>query len=114
VIQKDIEPKYSSCEIENLFFHNKKLLNFSDTAALMSNLDLILTVDTAVGHLAGALGLNTILLIPDPPDFMSLTNTISSPWYPNTSMLRQSSRGQWALEDIKLAISSVIANKLEE
>ena len=111
VIQKDIEPKYSSCEVENLFFHNKKLLNFSDTAALMSNLDLILTVDTAVGHLAGALGLNTILLIPDPPDFMSLTNTISSPWYPNTSMLRQSSRGQWALGDIKLAIKDFFCSR---
>ena len=111
VLQKEIGQQYSSYTVENLFFHNKKLLNFSDTAALMLNLDLILTVDTAVGHLAGALGLNTILLIPDPPDFMSLTDTVVSPWYPNSSLLRQSSRGLWVLEDIKLAIKQFIFNQ---
>lgn len=110
-IQKNTS-KLPSSVTGKLFVHDVKLQNFSDTAALMSNLDLILTIDTAVGHLAGALGLNTILLIPDPPDFMSLTDTHRSPWYPNSILLRQPNRGNWSLDDIKITIESYILKKI--
>lgn len=82
--------------IKGQFFnHDQHLHNFSDTAALLSHMDLVISVDTAVAHLAGALKVPTLLLIPDPPDFMSLTNDESSPWYPSISLLRQDKRGNW-------------------
>ena len=77
------------------FSHDSQLNNFSDTAALMSHLELIVSVDTAVAHLAGALKLPTLLLLSDPPDFMSLTKCEISPWYTTSTIIRQIKRGDW-------------------
>ena len=79
----------------NLIKHDQDLKNFSDTAALMMELDLIVSIDTATAHLAGALNRPTLLLIPRPPDFMALTEGNHSPWYPNTTVLRQQERKKW-------------------
>ena len=78
------------------FTHHEKLDNFNHTAALMSHMNLIISVDTSVAHLAGALKLPTLILLPNPPDFMSLINCEVSPWYTSTSFLRQAKRGDWA------------------
>ena len=98
--------------LEGLIIHANDLIDFSDTAALISQLDLVLSVDTACAHLAGALGLATLLLIPDPPDFMSLTECDQSPWYANTSLLRQGKRGDWGrpLAEAKKKILLLIKN----
>jgi tetratricopeptide (TPR) repeat protein len=66
------------------------LRNFSDTAALLGCLDLVITVDTSVAHLAGALGRPTWLLLPFVPDYRWLLGRDDSPWYPSVRLFRQS------------------------
>src|SRR5206468_12306382 len=69
--------------------------DFADTAAAMSCLDLIIAVDTAVVHLAGALGKPAWVLLPFAPDWRWLLGRADSPWYPTLRLFRQPSRGQW-------------------
>jgi tetratricopeptide (TPR) repeat protein len=73
-----------------------ELNDFADTAALVQNLDLVVTVDTAVAHLAGALAKPVWVLIPLQPDFRWLLDRTDSPWYPTMRLFRQKSRKDWA------------------
>lgn len=75
-----------------------RLTDFADTAALIANLDLVISVDTAVAHLAGALGKPCWLLLPDyKTDWRWLTGRDDSPWYPGVMRLfRQPAGGGWA------------------
>jgi ADP-heptose:LPS heptosyltransferase len=59
-------------------------------------LDLVIAVDTAVAHLAGALGKPVWLLVQDSPDWRWLLNRADSPWYPTLRLFRQSHRGDWS------------------
>ena len=72
-----------------------ELGDFSDTAALMMNLDLILSVDTAVAHLAGALGRPVWLFNRFDTDWRWLLDRGDSPWYPSLRVFRQSAPGDW-------------------
>lgn len=76
--------------------HVNQLTDFSDTAALIANLDLVITVDTSVAHLAGALAKPTWLLLPHLPDWRWLTNRTDSPWYPTMRLFRQQAPGDWS------------------
>ncbi|WP_398332934.1 tetratricopeptide repeat protein [Vulcanococcus sp.] len=69
--------------------------DYSDTAHIVSQLDLVITVDTAVAHLAGALNRPTWLLLPQNADFRWLRGRSDSPWYPSMRLFRQSSHGDW-------------------
>ncbi len=71
------------------------LKDFADTAALISNLDLIIAVDTAVAHLAGALGKPVWILLPFIPDWRWLLDREDSPWYPTARLFRQNETRQW-------------------
>ena len=71
------------------------LQDFSDTAAAVANLDLILTVDTSVAHLAGAMGRPVWTLLPFAPDWRWLHDREDSPWYPTMSLFRQSQPEDW-------------------
>ena len=66
----------------NLFDAGSRLKDWADTAGLLKNLDLVVTVDTAVAHLAGALGMPIWLALPFAPDWRWLLNREDSPWYP--------------------------------
>ncbi len=66
-----------------------KLDDFASTAAAIANLDLVITVDTAVAHLAGAMGKPVWTLIYSPPDWRWLLNREDSPWYPTMKLFRQ-------------------------
>jgi hypothetical protein len=83
-----------------------QLLDFADTAALASQLDLIISVDTAVAHLAGALGLPCWLLLSTDVDWRWLLRREDSPWYPTLRLFRQQQPGNWAevLERVALAL----------
>jgi ADP-heptose:LPS heptosyltransferase len=72
------------------------LKDFADTAALIANLDLILTVDTAVAHLAGSMGKPVWVLLPFKPDWRWLLQRDNSPWYPTMRLFRQRRIGDWA------------------
>lgn len=73
-----------------------ELNDFAGTAALLSNLDLLITVDTAVAHLAGALGTPVWLLLTQAPDWRWLLHRADSPWYPSMRLFRQPAAGDWA------------------
>jgi Flp pilus assembly protein TadD len=86
----DVTP-YES-RITNLAPH---LTDLADTAAMLSHLDLLLTVDTSVAHLAGALGRPVWLLLPAVPDWRWMRDREDSPWYPSARLFRQSTLGDW-------------------
>ena len=69
-------------------------LPFSDTAHLLSQLDFVITVDTAVAHLAGA-PTSQRLILPQNADFRWLRQRSDSPWYPAMRLFRQQSHGDW-------------------
>ena len=72
-----------------------ELGDFADTAALIDGLDLIITIDSAVAHLAGAMGKPVWLLLKDVPDWRWLHDRADSPWYPTMRLFRQPLRGAW-------------------
>jgi len=72
------------------------LEDFADTAAVISQLDLLVTVDTAVAHLAGAMGRPVALLLPQVADWRWQQERSDSPWYPSMRLFRQRQRGDWA------------------
>jgi tetratricopeptide (TPR) repeat protein len=69
--------------------------DFSDTAALISNLDLVISVDTSIAHLAGALAKPVWVLLPFVPDWRWLLDREDSPWYPTARLFRQDETRQW-------------------
>ena len=89
--------------LPELHQHQSDLADFSDTAALLENLDLVITVDTSVAHVAAALGKPTWLLLPYLCDFRWLMDREDTPWYPSMRLYRQEQPGDWApvLERIK-------------
>jgi tetratricopeptide (TPR) repeat protein len=72
-----------------------ELMNFSDTAALISSLDLVVSVDTSVAHLAGALARPVWVLLPFIPDWRWLLDRDDSPWYPTARLFRQDDTRAW-------------------
>jgi tetratricopeptide (TPR) repeat protein len=72
------------------------LTDFTETAALISCLDLVITVDTSVAHLSGALGRPTWILLPYTPDFRWLLNRDDNPWYPTVRLFRQTETRDYA------------------
>lgn len=74
---------------------HSELGDFAETSATMSALDLIITSDTAVANLAGALGLEVWVMLPYIPDWRWLRDRLDSPWYPSARLFRQSRPGSW-------------------
>jgi hypothetical protein len=73
-----------------------QLTDFSETAALVGCLDLVISVDTSVVHLAGALGVPVWTMLPFNPDWRWLLSRSDSPWYRSMRLFRQPKRGDWA------------------
>jgi hypothetical protein len=82
--------------------------SFADTAYALSSMDLIITVDTSIVHLAGALGIPTLLLVTAVPDWRWLMDRDDSPWYPTLRIYRQPEVGNWAsvVENVVSDLSS--------
>ncbi len=87
-----LEPWQANPALRNWAPH---LHNFSDTAHLLQQLDLVISVDTAVAHLAAALAKPTWLLLPHNADYRWLRHRSDSPWYPEMRLFRQCSQGDW-------------------
>jgi tetratricopeptide (TPR) repeat protein len=96
-----LQPNVAAADTELLDRHGgiarpgDKLKTFADTAALIANLDLVITVDTAVAHLAGALGKPVWVLLPFVPDWRWLLDREDSPWYPTARLFRQDDSRTW-------------------
>jgi hypothetical protein len=84
--------------------------DMENTAALIANLDLILTVDTSIAHLAGALGKPVWTMLPCAPDWRWMEERDDSPWYPAMRLFRVPARAQWKplLETIALQLKRFI------
>ena len=74
---------------------SKELKDFADTAAAIENLDLVISVDTSVLHLAGAMGKATWALLPFAPEWRWMLNRQDSPWYPTMKLFRQDTWNGW-------------------
>jgi tetratricopeptide (TPR) repeat protein len=88
------------------------LLNtFTDTAALIKQLDLVISVDTSVAHLAGALGKRVFILLPYAPDWRWLTDRADSPWYPTARLFRQTAERRWepVIAEVTAALQRFLA-----
>ncbi len=89
-LQKELRPEDRSIlEQTDIVDLTAELGDFSDTAALLCCLDLVITVDTSVAHLAGALGRPAWVLLPFSPDYRWLLGRDDSPWYPSLRLFRQ-------------------------
>jgi tetratricopeptide (TPR) repeat protein len=95
-LQHDIsgadEALLAGCNVPSL---GPALCNFAEAAALISALDCVVSVDTAIAHLAGALAKPVIILLPLAADFRWLREREDCPWYPTAKLLRQQSAGDW-------------------
>jgi hypothetical protein len=87
---------------------------FMDTAALLPNFDLVLTIDTSIAHLAGALGVQTWILLPFIAEWRWMENRNDSPWYPTMQLFRQTEPYNWQpiFENISREIALLAQNKL--
>lgn len=110
-LQRDVRdadrgPLFDCAEVRHL---GDDFPDFADTAAAVSLLDLVITVDTAVAHLAGALAKPTWLLTPFWPDFRWLLTRTDSPWYPAMTLFRQPAIGDWtsAIKNVARALGSL-------
>jgi tetratricopeptide (TPR) repeat protein len=90
-----------------------QLTDFADTAALISGLDLVITVDTSVAHLAGALGRPTWILLPYVPDWRWLLDRDDSPWYPTVRLFRQTETREYdsVLDRLRGELQALIAGR---
>jgi len=87
-----------------------ELRDFLDTGQFVVELDVVITVDSSIAHLAGALGQAVWVLLPYAPDWRWLLGREDSPWYPGTSLFRQGQPGDWSVP-VK-EISKKIAEKV--
>jgi tetratricopeptide (TPR) repeat protein len=84
--------------------------SFADTAAIVANLDLVITCDTSVGHLAGALGRPVWIAVNAVSDWRWLTDREDSPWYSSVRLFRQPSRGDW--DSVVARMADALADRL--
>jgi hypothetical protein len=114
-LQKDPRPDDGALllkrtEIIDLTAH---LTDFTETAALVSCLDLVVTVDTSIAHLAATMGCPTWIMLPHTPDYRWLLNRDDSPWYPAVRLFRQTESREYesVIERVRAELSMAAANR---
>jgi tetratricopeptide (TPR) repeat protein/glycosyltransferase involved in cell wall biosynthesis len=97
-------------EAEQIIDLSQQLDDFADTSAAIAQLDLVISVDTAVAHLAGALGKPVWILLCFDPDWRWLLERSTSPWYPTARLFRQPALGDWTtvLTQVKAALAAML------
>jgi tetratricopeptide (TPR) repeat protein len=112
-LQKDPRPDDKAILLERseIVDLTADLTDFAETAALVSCLDLVITVDTSVAHLAGALGRPTWILLPYAPDYRWLLDRDDSPWYPTVRLFRQDATRDYAsvIDRVRSALVAMIS-----
>ena len=107
-LQNEIRPNDLEAlnALKQLHQHQDELIDFSDTAALIENMDLVISVDTSVAHLAGSMGKKVFILLAFAPDYRWMLDRSDSPWYPTATLFRQPEIEDWesVIEQVKLAL----------
>ena len=98
LVQKDLRSADAAAlmGVPEVALHGLAVADFADTAALLATLDLVVSVDTSVAHLAAAMALPTWVLLQKSSDFRWLRDRADSPWYPTVRLFRQGQDGDWA------------------
>ncbi|MFH2091016.1 MAG: tetratricopeptide repeat-containing glycosyltransferase family protein [Pseudomonadota bacterium] len=111
-LQKEKFDQWTDISPEKIFLRDfgDEITDFSDTAAIMDNLDLVISIDTSVVHLAGAMGKKVWALLPFSPDWRWMTDRDDSPWYPSMRLFRQPKPGDW--ESVFRAVKKKLKNML--
>jgi hypothetical protein len=116
-LQKDPRPgdKATLLERPDIIDLTADLTDFSETAALVSCLDLVITVDTSVAHLAAALGRPTWILLPFAPDYRWLLDRDDSPWYPTMRLFRQTAAREYAsvLDRVRAELQTRVSGSVD-
>lgn len=113
-LQKEIDEQDIAylAQYSNVFVHHQALNDFRDTAGLVEQLDLVISVDTSVAHLSAALGKPTWIMISYVPDFRWLLNREDSPWYDSVRLFRQYSDCAW--QPVIQRIAEQLIQKVKE
>jgi hypothetical protein len=110
-LQKEIKTsdKVAFSNANMIQFYGNELEDFSDTAALMSQVDLVISTCTSIPHLSCAMGIPTWILLSYVPDWRWLMKQTDSPWYPSATLYRQNQLGEWSsvLEQIRSDLSNI-------
>ncbi len=113
-LQKDVdETDAATLDALGVIQLGQEFIDFADTAAVISMLDLVISVDTSVAHLAGAMGKAVAVLIPFSPDFRWLLDRTDTPWYPTMRLFRQPAPGNWDAPLLRLQdeLAGVVASR---
>jgi len=97
-LQKELQAadREELSRIPDIEFLGDSLKDFNNTAALLDLMDLVITVDTSVAHLAGAMGKEVWILLPFSPDWRWFLERSDNPWHASARLFRQSAPGDWA------------------
>jgi hypothetical protein len=95
---------------EAIFSFDDEQLDFANTAALCECLDLVISVDTSIAHLSGALGVRTWVLLPFVPDWRWMRDRSDTPWYSTMALYRQKAAGGW--DDVFVAVTGELRRVL--
>jgi len=108
---RDIDKDFLS-QSKNIYDYHKEIVDFSDTAALILEMDIIISIDTSVAHLAGALNKPLWILLPHVADYRWMIDRIDSPWYPSATLFRQKEINNWdsVIFSIERSLRSYIEN----
>ena len=111
-LQKEIRPEERDIlrKRGDILAFSEELLDFADTAALVDLMDIVISVDTAVAHLAGALGKKAWILLPHAPTWRWLLDRADCPWYPSARLFRAPEIGNWGglIAQVRVALESEI------
>lgn len=114
-LQKEVreQDKITLSKLNQIQEDHEELNDFSDTAAMVDCLDLIISVDTSVAHLAGAMGKNVWILISYLPDYRWMLDRDDTPWYPTARLFRQPNVGDWdnAILNVRSALEKLLKNQ---
>ena len=115
VLQKDILPEdiATLSAFPQLRYFPDAIQDFADTAALIADVDLVITIDTSVAHLAGAMGKPVWILLRYDPDWRWMLERNDSPWYPSARLFRQTIATDWdgVLTDVGQALVTTLAEQ---